>query len=91
MVSGIPLLRLFSDSSSDDSQHGQRNKYSHCPYCSASYLPGFHKTRLVPKMKLTARIKRLLKKHTESPGSLGKFQQKLVSDYVTGRNTLVSI
>lgn len=82
------LLKKKAIDQINDSQHGQRNRYSHCPYCSASYLPGFHKTRLIPKMKLSGRIKRLLKKHTESPGSLGKFQQKLVSDYVTGRNTL---
>ena len=46
--------------------------------------------RLLPKMKLTSKVKRLLKLHSEKPGSLGRFQQKLVHDFINGGNRLVS-
>lgn len=84
------LLKKKAREEDDDSYQGQGHSYSHCSYCSAPYLPGSHNMRILPKMKLTAKIRRLMKKHAENPGSLGKFQQKLVNDYVTGRNRLAA-
>lgn len=82
------LLKKKASEEDENNNQDQVHRYGHCPYCSVQYFPGTHSTKLLPRMKLTAKIGRLLKKNAADPGSLEKFQQKLVNDYVTGRNRL---
>ena len=62
-----------------------------CKYCHNQFSEGNYTIKLLPKTKLTSKIRRLVARSETSPYSLGKFQQKLVKDYSECANKLVRI
>ncbi|XP_043918939.1 UPF0711 protein C18orf21 homolog [Protopterus annectens] len=58
-----------------------------CPYCFQYLLPGNHRVRLKPKMKLTPRVCRLL--NQEKNRKMNCKQQKIIRKYKNSRSVLL--
>ncbi|XP_060555808.1 uncharacterized protein LOC132716529 [Ruditapes philippinarum] len=82
----------YSKTKLHDFNKGDKNNmkdlFSQCVFCCNKFSGGNHKVRIIPKPALNKNIKRLLTRHEKESSTLGKFQTKLVNDYIHSKNTL---
>lgn len=78
------LLKTFSDELS----HSWKSNW--CVWCGSLYSPENIKVRLIPKIPLSSNLKKLLKKYSTQPHSLGKYQNHIIGRYLRSKNKVVS-
>lgn len=87
-----PALANFYFNKSKSSNKTEVDKkyiFKRCSFCSNTFSPRNSSVRLLPKPALNCKIKKLKTRLNTDPASLGKFQTKLVHEYVNGKNTVV--
>ncbi|ESO86580.1 hypothetical protein LOTGIDRAFT_167104 [Lottia gigantea] len=78
-----------SDSKSDDVIDFQNLETQECPNCYSDLSMNNCQIRLKPKMKLTASLKKLIKKSKVEKNKLSKKQKHLVDLYTNSKNNIV--
>lgn len=69
---------------SDELSHSWKSNW--CVWCGSLYSPENIKVRLIPKIPLSSNLKKLLKKYSTQPHSLGKYQNHIIGRYLRSKN-----